>query len=56
MLFTMSLRVASVMIGVSSAVGSGGVRAPVSLRILAMSAVTTPWRTAFSIALNSGSA
>ena len=56
MLLTMSLRVASVMIGCSPSAGCGGVRAPVSLSTCAMSAVTRPCRTALSIALNAGSA
>ena len=54
MLFTMSLRVASVMIGDSGS--SGGVRAPAPFSIPAISAVTTPCRTALSIALNAPSA
>ena len=56
MRLTMSLRVASVMMGGSPSDGSGTGRAPAALSCPAISAVTTPWRTALSIALNPASA
>ena len=56
MRFTMSLRVASVMIGGSPSAGSGTGRAPAAFSAPAISAVTTPYRTALSMALNPSSA
>ena len=55
MRLTMSLRVASVMIGGSPSAGSGTGRAPAALSFPAISPVTTPYRTAFSMCLNSAS-